>query len=84
MESQGSKATGDRWLGASPEAAGAALTKAIRLPGMENQMEKKMENQMETGIIGQLIGVSGYMSCSLKFLKGGYIGGCLEDYYKGY
>ena len=32
-------------------------------------MEKKMENEMETGIIG-LMGIRGYMSCSLNSLKG--------------
>ena len=47
-------------------------------------MEKKMENEMETGIIGQLIGIRGYMSHSLNSLKGGYIGDYIGDYYRGY
>ena len=31
-----------------------------------------------------MVGLSVYMSYSLNSLKGGYIGDCIWDYYKGY
>ena len=40
-------------------------------------MEKKMENEMETGLYK-------VYCLESKLLKGGYIGDCVGDHYKGY
>ena len=42
-------------------------------------MEKNMENEMETGIIGWLIGIRGYMSYSLNAFKVGVYRGLYKE-----